>query len=362
MKPSIRAPATNTSPRIFPGAVYIDWTRDIVDPDDPVPVQVAPPERFAEAMASRGIGDETHVIAVDHAGGQYATRLWWALGYYGHDRVSVLDGGWNRWLDEGRPTEAGEVSVAARRVHAATPAGLADHGRAAQGGARECRRDWQLVDARDAGQYTGARRRGPRGGRIPGAIHVPRELFFAPGGGFLPLEEIRRRVEEHGVHPGRRGGLLQWRRRRHGRPVQPGPAGLHRRGQLRRLVERVGESARSPGRDVSGRRPGPIACHRGAAARARRRNLVIYVQDYHKAYRETVAVDGLTFEVPPGAVLGLIGPNGAGKTTTLRALAGIIRPTRGRLFVAGHDVVSDPLAAKRATGVYPRRSRSSSTR
>ena len=80
---------------------------------------------------------------------------------------------------------------------------------------------------------------------------------------------------------------------------------------------------------------------------------MIHVQDYHKAYRETVAVDGLSFEVPPGAVLGLIGPNGAGKTTTLRALAGIIRPTRGRLFVAGHDVVSDPLAAKRELAYIP---------
>ena len=63
--------------------------------------------------------------------------------------------------------------------------------------------DWQIVDARDAGQYTGARRRGQRGGHIPGAINVPRELFFAAGGGFLPLEEIRRRVEEHGLRPDR---------------------------------------------------------------------------------------------------------------------------------------------------------------
>jgi ABC-2 type transport system ATP-binding protein len=80
---------------------------------------------------------------------------------------------------------------------------------------------------------------------------------------------------------------------------------------------------------------------------------VIYVEDYHKTYRETVAVDGLSFEVPPGAVLGLVGPNGAGKTTTLRALAGIIRPTRGRLFIAGHDVVNHPLAAKRELAYIP---------
>jgi thiosulfate/3-mercaptopyruvate sulfurtransferase len=188
----------------IPGAVSVDWTRDIIDPDDSVPVQIAPAERFAEAMAVRGIGDETHVIAVDHAGGQYATRLWWALGYYGHDRVSVLDGGWNRWLDEDRPTEAGEVSVPRATF---TPRPRPERRVTAdqlQGMLEGARRDWQLVDARDPGQYTGARRRGDRGGHIPGAINVPRELFFAPGGGFLPLEEIRRRVDEHGLNPDRR--------------------------------------------------------------------------------------------------------------------------------------------------------------
>src|SRR5262245_46137796 len=94
----------------IPGAVYIDWTRDIVDLDDPVPVQIAPPEHFAEAMASRGVGDGTHVIAVDHSGGQFATRLWWALKYHGHDAVSVLQGGWNRWVDEGRDVQSGQVN------------------------------------------------------------------------------------------------------------------------------------------------------------------------------------------------------------------------------------------------------------
>ena len=80
---------------------------------------------------------------------------------------------------------------------------------------------------------------------------------------------------------------------------------------------------------------------------------MIQVRDYHKAYGETIAVDGLSFEVPAGAILGLLGPNGAGKTTTLRALAGIIRPTRGRLLIAGHDVVNDPIAAKRELAYIP---------
>jgi ABC-2 type transport system ATP-binding protein len=80
---------------------------------------------------------------------------------------------------------------------------------------------------------------------------------------------------------------------------------------------------------------------------------LIHVEDFHKTYRETVAVDGLSFEVTPGTVLGLVGPNGAGKTTTMRALAGIIRPTRGRLSIAGHDVVHDPIAAKRELAYIP---------
>src|SRR5918995_1959932 len=90
----------------IPGAVYVDWTRDITDPGDPVPVQVAPPGRFAQLMGSLGIGDDARVVVYDHAGGQFATRLWWALTYYGHDSVFVLDGGWRKWTAEDRPTTA----------------------------------------------------------------------------------------------------------------------------------------------------------------------------------------------------------------------------------------------------------------
>ena len=80
---------------------------------------------------------------------------------------------------------------------------------------------------------------------------------------------------------------------------------------------------------------------------------MIRVVDYHKTYRDLVAVAGLSFEVAAGAMLGLVGPNGAGKTTTLRALAGIIPPTRGQLLMAGHDIVADPVAAKRQLAYVP---------
>ncbi len=79
----------------------------------------------------------------------------------------------------------------------------------------------------------------------------------------------------------------------------------------------------------------------------------IIVEDFHKIYDETVAVNGLSFEVPPGEILGLVGPNGAGKTTTMRALAGILEPSSGRLSIAGHDIKRDAVAAKSALAYVP---------
>src|SRR5436309_15358464 len=77
------------------------------------------------------------------------------------------------------------------------------------------------------------------------------------------------------------------------------------------------------------------------------------VENFHKSYGDTVAVQGLSFEVPPGTILGLVGPNGAGKTTTMRALAGILLPTRGQLFIDGHDVEREPIPAKAALAYVP---------
>ncbi len=73
--------------------------------------------------------------------------------------------------------------------------------------------------------------------------------------------------------------------------------------------------------------------------------------DLVKHFDETVAVDGVSFAVPPGSVLGLLGPNGAGKTTTVRMLTTMSRPTSGTGRVAGHDVVDEPEAVRRSMGL-----------
>ena len=74
---------------------------------------------------------------------------------------------------------------------------------------------------------------------------------------------------------------------------------------------------------------------------------MISVQGLIKSYGTAVAVDGLSFTVAPGEILGLIGPNGAGKTSTLRCIAGIHRPSGGIVTLDGHDIVQRPIEAKR---------------
>ncbi|MDQ4083663.1 MAG: sulfurtransferase [Actinomycetota bacterium] len=183
----------------IPGAVYIDWIRDITDPEDPVPVQIAPPDRFTALMGSLGIGDDTHVVVYDHAGGQFATRLWWALTYYGHDRVSVLDGGFRKWTAEGRPFTA-EVPDPGPAAFAPRPrrGWRAD----AEGVLAASQNESAIVlDARDESQYTGEIARGEgRAGRVPGARHLHADALLDPESGtFRPHEELAGKLRESGV-------------------------------------------------------------------------------------------------------------------------------------------------------------------
>jgi len=80
---------------------------------------------------------------------------------------------------------------------------------------------------------------------------------------------------------------------------------------------------------------------------------VIEVEGFTKTYDEFAAVQDLSFAVHSGEIVGLVGANGAGKTTTLRAVSGIVRPTRGGIRVAGHDIGREPVAAKRQFAYLP---------
>jgi thiosulfate/3-mercaptopyruvate sulfurtransferase len=181
-----------------PGSVFVDWTRDIVDPDDPVPAQIARPEAFAAKMSELGIGDDTLVVAYDDYKHIFAGRLAWALRYYGHDAVRVLDGGWARWTAEGRPTTREvPVRVAARFTATPHPAlrRTADDVAAALG-----RSDVLLIDARPPEQYEGTSSAAARAGHIPGArsVHYAK-LIDASTGRFLAKEQLAQAFAEAGI-------------------------------------------------------------------------------------------------------------------------------------------------------------------
>jgi ABC-2 type transport system ATP-binding protein len=81
--------------------------------------------------------------------------------------------------------------------------------------------------------------------------------------------------------------------------------------------------------------------------------MAVTVEHLRRTYGRFTAVDDLSFTVDAGEIVGLIGPNGAGKTTTLRSLAGILRPTSGRVRIDGHDLAADPLEAKKRLAFMP---------
>ncbi|MGH7857302.1 MAG: sulfurtransferase [Candidatus Binatia bacterium] len=168
--------------------------------DDP---HVMNAEKFSALMGRLGVDRETEVVAYDSYGGLYAARLWWALGYYGHDRCRVLDGGWHEWFREGRAISRESRDVEAR-TFVARPRpdwiALADDLAAGLGGSER-----RILDVRSDAEYTGENKRGTkRGGRIPGARHYEwlRAVTQDERMVFRDPDEIRSALSALGVTPG----------------------------------------------------------------------------------------------------------------------------------------------------------------
>jgi len=94
----------------IPGAVYLNVIAELSDPESGVPMMILPPEGFETLMGNLGINSGTTVVVYDEGGGLWAARLWWALRYYGHDAVKLLNGGLAKWTVEERPLETAETS------------------------------------------------------------------------------------------------------------------------------------------------------------------------------------------------------------------------------------------------------------
>jgi thiosulfate/3-mercaptopyruvate sulfurtransferase len=169
------------------------------------------PEQFAAEMAGLGIGNETQVVAYDDFGGLWAARLWWALNYYGHENVAVLDGGWRKWLREKRPI----TDTRPQRAEAAfTPRPNTSILATAEQIMTECISDSStdgqtesgqvLLDVRSTGEYTGENDRGnARAGHMPGATNVEWLNFVTDDDirEFRPASELREILGAAGVTP-----------------------------------------------------------------------------------------------------------------------------------------------------------------
>ena len=185
----------------IPGAVFVDWTDDIVEPDAPVHMTLAGPERFKRLMERLGMGDATDVVVYDDSGG-LAPRLWWALNYYGHHRVRVLDGGWNKWVAEGHPVTA---ALPDRPAAVFTPR-VQSEWRADAEAVKAAIRDARsiLVDCRSPEEWRGDIGRGEQKGRIPASTNVPSaSALEGEWRTWRHPEDIRRLYASAGVTPDR---------------------------------------------------------------------------------------------------------------------------------------------------------------
>jgi thiosulfate/3-mercaptopyruvate sulfurtransferase len=176
----------------IPGAAFLDIDDDLAGPPERGPGRhpLPSPEAFAQAASHAGIGPNTHVVAYDASGGAYAARLWWLLRYFGHERVSLLDGGWQAWLAAGYPTESGEEQVPrAEFTPQPQPAMVVN---AEQVDALRGMDGTLLIDARAAERYAGRIEPiDPRAGHIPGARNMPYANNTRPDGTWKSPAELR---------------------------------------------------------------------------------------------------------------------------------------------------------------------------
>jgi thiosulfate/3-mercaptopyruvate sulfurtransferase len=176
-----------------PGAVYFDIDA-IADRQQSLPHMLPDAATFGEAVGALGVGDGDRVVVY---GGKHliaSARVWWTFRVFGHDRVAVLDGGFPRWREEGRPVDAKAPSPLRRHFTARFRSDLVTALDAVR--RNLVTQATQVVDARSVGRFVGTEpepRPGVRSGRIPGSLNLPYDALFQADGDLLPAGDLRRR-------------------------------------------------------------------------------------------------------------------------------------------------------------------------
>ncbi|HUL14204.1 MAG TPA: 3-mercaptopyruvate sulfurtransferase [Methylococcaceae bacterium] len=157
-----------------PGARFFDID-EVADKATHLPHMLPNPQQFADAVGVLGVGNDTHIVVYDSNFFMASARLWWTFRVFGHDRISVLDGGLARWKAEGRPLTVKLATVTPRRFDANFRPQLVRDLEQIKALLKEA--GAQILDARSPGRFAGIEpepRAGLRSGHIPGSFN----LFF----------------------------------------------------------------------------------------------------------------------------------------------------------------------------------------
>ncbi len=197
-----RDPAAEYAAAHIPGARFLGLMTALVDPDGDVPAALPTRAQFEARMGALGVSADTRVVLYDNSDMRTSARAWFIFRLYGHREFTILDGGLQKWVAEGRPVETDEPSIAP-----ATYASAGGHGavRTKADMLANCdSRAEQVVDARDAGRFAGTVEdtvHGLPGGHIPGARHLLFRDVMAEDGTFLPPDKLAEAFTKAGLDP-----------------------------------------------------------------------------------------------------------------------------------------------------------------
>lgn len=178
----------------IPNAVFVDWIKDITD--DSQHKRVAPPNAYADTMGKLGVTNDHHIVAYDDASNALASRLWWTLKYYGHDQVSVLDGGWQKWLAQDGTTTS-EVTSVTQTDFTAKPHDVLK--REGHDIVQRLGSTTHIVDMRLPDEYRGEMSLAQYSGHIPGAVNLPVRSLVNEDNSLLEPEQLGKKFAEVGI-------------------------------------------------------------------------------------------------------------------------------------------------------------------
>jgi thiosulfate/3-mercaptopyruvate sulfurtransferase len=184
----------------IPGARFLDID-ELSDRSCPSPHMLPGAAEFGAALEQLGVDREDRIVVYDNSPIRTAARGWFMLRYFGAANVAILDGGFQKWLAEGRPTESGEPKLRHATFDAHEQPGQAVRKQEILAGL-----DCALLDARGKGRFEGTEpepRAGVAGGHIPGARNLPFGAVYDDQGRFRPADELRRLFADAGIDPAR---------------------------------------------------------------------------------------------------------------------------------------------------------------